>query len=357
MVRARRFLFRYRIAGLAIAVSVVVHAALIVGIQARPGALDESEGAVYTATLDAAPSVGPESANVTSSPPPRPAAKPRAPRPKPSPPKPEEMVAQAPAPSPDAAVQEQPSAPTPETPPEQDLPPEPEKLALAPVIAPPSTPEPEPFPSRALPGHLKITYDLTSAFADGRATYEWDRDGDEYVISGEAEAVGFFTLFLEGRALQQSRGRVTPTGLRPERFTESLPKSQTEGLQFDWAGRKVVFDRNGEKIESELKDDTVDWLTMIFQLAHRPPKSDFVMRVFTQRRLYEFRLKVLGEEEIEIPIGKIRALHLRHVDEAKNEFVDVWLGIEQHYMPVKLRYPVARNRIMVEQTAIGISER
>jgi hypothetical protein len=37
-----------------------------------------------------------------------------------------------------------------------------------------------------------------------------------------------------------------------------------------------------------------------------------------------------------------------------SEVVDVWLGIEQNYLPVKLRYPVARNRLMVEQVATSV---
>jgi hypothetical protein len=232
----------------------------------------------------------------------------------------------------------------------------PEKVALAPASAPPEKElAPEEFPTEALPGNIKITYELTSSFADGRAVYEWERQGDEYVITGEAEAVGFFTLFLEGRILQESRGRITKEGLRPQRFVEQKPNAQEEGLEFDWGGRKVTFERSGEKRVDELKDNTVDWLSMIFQLAHRPPKGESLeMRVFTQRRMYQFRLKVMGEEEIEVPIGKLRALHLRHVDEAKNEYVDVWLGVDQYYMPVKMRYPVARNRIMVEQTATNI---
>ncbi len=96
---------------------------------------------------------------------------------------------------------------------------------------------------------------------------------------------------------------------------------------------------------------------MIFQLAHAPPKGDtYDMRVFTQRRFYEFHLIVMGEEEIEIPLGKVRAQHLRHVDPEDHQAVDVWLGIDQHYLPVKLRYPVARNRLMVEQSATSVSQ-
>jgi hypothetical protein len=97
---------------------------------------------------------------------------------------------------------------------------------------------------------------------------------------------------------------------------------------------------------------------MLFQTAASPPPSsgDYELNVLTQRRLYRFKLKVLGEELIEIPLGTVRTLHLRHIDEKDaSEVVDVWLGIEQSYLPVKLRYPVARNRLMVDQVATRVS--
>jgi len=355
--RLRSLIARYRLALLALLASAAIHAAIIAGSPGRFGSVNEEPvGAVYSATLDAAMVVESDAAGSVRKPAPAPrrVSKPK-PRPAPPPaPKPEEMVAQAPP------LETPPLPPEPELPPEPDLPPPPEPKPEVVALAQPAVPvkalEPEPFPTRALPGRLKVTYALTSAFADGKATYEWERDGDNYTITGEAFAEGFFTLFLEGRVLQESRGKVTSEGLRPERFSEQKPGHPPEGLEFDWSGRTVTFDRKGEKSSAELGDNTVDWLSMIFQLAHKPPKGDaFDMRVYTQRRLYSFRLKVLGEEELDLPIGKVRALHLRHVDEAKNEYVDVWLGVDQHYMPVKLRYPVARNRIMVEQTAIRIS--
>jgi hypothetical protein len=189
--------------------------------------------------------------------------------------------------------------------------------------------------------------------------YEWERDGDRYVISGEAQAVGFFTLFLEGRILQESRGRITEAGLRPERFVETKPGSPPEGLEFDWSAGKVTFDKGGDKRVDDLKDNTVDWLSMIFQLAARPPTKVAGLR---HARLHAAAHVPVppaghGRREIEIPLGKVRALHLRHVNEAQTEFVDVWLGVDHHYMPVKMRYPVARNRVMVEQTATRIVAR
>jgi hypothetical protein len=82
------------------------------------------------------------------------------------------------------------------------------------------------------------------------------------------------------------------------------------------------------------------------------------LQVFTQRKLYRFHLRILGVEEIAIPLGKVKALRLRHVDpEDSREVVDVWLGVDQYYLPVKLRYPVARNRLVVEQVATHVSAR
>jgi len=53
----------------------------------------------------------------------------------------------------------------------------------------------------------------------------------------------------------------------------------------------------------------------------------------------------------------VRALHLRHTDPEDQSEVDVWLGVDQHYLPVKLRYPVAKNRMTVEQSATQVTER
>jgi hypothetical protein len=240
-----------------------------------------------------------------------------------------------------------------------ELGPTPEIVALAQPAVPRKELAPPPFPVDAMPPELSIEYQLTSAVADGRATYHWEREGDSYRIRGEAAAEGFFTLFLEGRVWQESRGTVTASGLRPERFTEQRPSAMEEGLRFDWDARKVTFERKGETRTTDLQDNTVDWLSMIFQLAHAPPSSGSLeMQVFTQRKMYRFNLQVLGVEEIEIPLGRVRALHLRHHDPARGEeSIDVWLGLDQHNLPVKMRYPVARNRLMVEQVATRVSAR
>ena len=330
---------RYRVAAAALLASAALHAAVMLGMPWRIAAFEPDAGANYEVTLWSAPV---EAASPTS-----PAAAPARARSRARPPAvlPHDALAALPGSPSDAGDEPPPPLLAP-----------PDIIALAQPAAPVKALEPAAFPVEALPGAIAIEYQLTSAFADGRATYRWEREGDNYRIRGEAAAEGFFTLFLEGQILQESRGTVGPAGLRPERFSEQKPNSSEEGLTFNWPGRTVTFERKGESRTGPLEDNTVDWLSMIFQLAHVPPTSGVLeMQVFTQRKMYRFRLQVLGVEEIDIPLGRVRALHLRHEDPARSaEAVDVWLGVDQHYLPVKLRYPVARNRLVVDQVATRV---
>jgi hypothetical protein len=343
-MQAAHFFHRHRIAAAALLASAALHAAILVGVPPRLDRFDASAGFEYSASLHAAAATNSAPPPATPAPAHKRAAKPRLPpraaEPLLEPMSAPELLADSSLVQPRVEPVALPSA----TP----------GIVAAPVPALDSPP----FPVEALPASLSISYSLTSSFAEGRADYHWSREGDHYTINGEAEAIGFFALFLEGSILQESRGVVTPEGLRPERFTERMPNTAPEGLEFDWPARKVTLDYKNEKTTEELTDNSLDWLSMIFQMAHLPPRGEaYVLRVFTQRKRYQFNLVALGVEEIEIPLGAVRALHLRHTDPQDREVVDVWLGIDQHYLPVKLRYPVARNRLTVEQSATRVTAR
>jgi len=364
MARAADLLTRYRIVAAAVLVSAMLHAAVFVGMPPRIESIDASATQVFSAQL--APLPPPALVPAPPPAPPKPPAPARTrvatPRPHvvrhPPPPAPVPELLAAARPSADASAFTAP-APAPAAP-------APEATALAEPVIPwlPIPPQPAPapdvFPMEGLPEHLAIDYELSSGLLHAHAVYRWARDGDSYRITGDGAADGIFQLFLRGAIRQESTGTITSVGLRPERFTETKPDTPREGLEFDWPKHEVVFQRGDNSKSQALTDGTVDWLTMIFQLAHEPPPSDgaaMTLRVFTQRRLYTFHLQMLGIEEIEIPMGKVRALHLRHVDAEEHQEVDVWLGIDQHYLPVKLRYPAAKNRLTVEQSAVSIAER
>jgi hypothetical protein len=289
---------RYRLVFLAVLASLAVHAVVMVGMPHRLAAVDSRTDAIYSATLEAlaTPAVlaPPPAAGAPSAPAPRPAARPRA-RPRVAAAKAVDAVPaddaspalDAPAPLDALALGELSRI--------EALQPLPDRLALAAPTTAAAAAAEEKFPVEAMPANLTIEYALNSAFADGQATYRWSRDGDSYRITGEAQAEGFFALFLEGQILQESHGTVTERGLQPERFSERKPGSPPEGLEFDWRASQVTFDRNGSRKTDKLEANTVDWLSMIFQLAHRPPSGEAMdLRVFTQRKMYAFHLQIVG---------------------------------------------------------------
>src|SRR5512140_2448687 len=286
----------YRFLAAAVAVSAALHAAVFVGMPARLDAIDRSSPEVFSARLDRAT---PAAIAEAPAPPRPPAPKPRR---KPS----VARAHRAPTPAPRILAAVASSADLPRVPP-----PAQEPVAIAEPILPwfpaPPTPAQEPpvFPMEALPERLSIEYELSSGLLGAEATYRWTREGDGYRITGEGEAVGVFQLFVEGPIRQESVGTITAAGLRPERFVERRPGSDAEGLEFDWPRHTVTLERGTSRKIAILADDTVDWLTMIFQLASVPPRPDggvLPLRVYTQRKLYDFQLKVLGVEEIEIPL-------------------------------------------------------
>lgn len=362
MARAAQLWHDYGVPATALGLSAMLHAAVVVGIPGHGEVIEEDSGPSYTATLEVAP---PPSASAQAVPAPKPAPRPHraAPR-RVKPPAHAVVAANVPRQPVDSALpppdEHTPDLPPPAepAPPPEPPPVKPEQVAMAKPAAPNPALDAPVFPVAALPERLSVSYALTSAFADGRATYEWSREGDHYRIRSEAQAVGFFTLFLEGRIWQESEGLVTAQGLRPDRFVEHRPNADDEGIDFDWTYNFLVLNHGGEKYTAPISANSLDWLSMLFQLAAAPPQGEaFDLQVFTQRKLYKFHLRSLGIEEIEVPIGRLRARHLQHVDAASGEVVDVWVGIDQYNLPVKLRFPVARNRIMVEQVVTGISER
>lgn len=351
---------RYRFLGAALAASVALHAAILLGLPERIASIDRTSSQVFSARLDVPEPQLPAPAAKPA--PVQPHARARVPRPRPA----RKAPLPPPAPMPQLLTAASPSGDIPALPVAPAEPPPVDRIAVAEPILPwlplPPTPAPEPppFPMEALPERLSIEYELSSAVLRAHAFYRWEREGDSYRITGQGEATGILQLFLDGEIRQESIGTITAAGLRPERFLETKPDRDDEGLRFDWVKHVVTFERGANRKTAPLSDDTVDWLTMIFQLASVPPRPQgetMALRVFTQRRLYDFHLKVLGVEDIDIPLGRVRALHLRHVDPDDGKEVDVWLGIDQHYLPVKLRYPVAKMRIMVEQSAERITER
>lgn len=210
-----------------------------------------------------------------------------------------------------------------------------------------------------LPELAEISYTIykgRDGFAVGRAEHTWKRDGRHYTITQVAEASGIFSLIASGRHVQISQGEVTPTGLRPDSYWVQRGQSvdKTDSAHFDWQAMRLTFGSSGDTQSVKLPVGAQDLLSFLYQLALDPPQSGSTQLYITNgRKLDNYGYQSLEEEILEIPLGRIKSLHIGKLRQAGEENTEIWLATEYHYLPVKIRHTDKQGGV-IEQTATAI---
>lgn len=251
---------------------------------------------------------------------PAPVAKPPA-RPKPVPRPPPPAVPEQVVPSTVDAAPDH--ADPPELPPEVASPP--------PVPPPPVTP--------ALPANGVIRFAIIKeslGFQVGRAEHRWEfTDDGRYRLVATTETSGLAALFRPVRMRLESRGRLVAGGLQPETFRSVKDdRGDGEGADFDWPAQQIRLTRDGKA--RPLAPGAQDILSLNYQLAYLGRLAEGTsLGVATARKYQRHALDALGEEEIEVPAGRFRTLHLRALSDSTTE---IWIALDHHHLPVKIRF-------------------
>jgi hypothetical protein len=204
------------------------------------------------------------------------------------------------------------------------------------VIGPPAA---DATPPVVLPPRLDLAYKVffgTQGFMIGEATYRFERDGDRYRISTVAQPRGLAALIVHGKGLVESRGTITPQGLKPYEFVvERGSADKREVAYFDWDAGNVVL--NGGDLVP-LEAPAFDPLTILWQPYFAPPsRDDQSFSLATTRRVSRYTLSLAGEETIAWRNGDVVTQRWHQVsDDGKTEGW-FWLAPSMHYIPVKMR--------------------
>lgn len=294
---------------LAIAVSLLVHVALLFGPNLVAIAPLEAPLPPLTAKLEPLPVIKPA-----------PRARPKA---KPAP---------------------QPAAPVAETvaPVAEELPPEPATPEVAqPEVSPEAIKPAHPLPRRA--ELTFIAYKGTSfQVGEARHRLKITEDG-HYMLQAGMNTTGIASFFKTFELNQQSHGTVGAQGLRPDEFTENKLTSkgkQALTAKFDWESRQLAFSAGNS---SALPEHAQDILSFLYQFSQMQlDQSALPMHVSNGRKLENYQIEVGAEEEIETGLGRLKALPLRKIHAPGEEGLEIWLGLEYRLLPVKVRQ-VERN--------------
>lgn len=174
----------------------------------------------------------------------------------------------------------------------------------------------------------------------GEATHTWRRDGDNYSLHSLAEARGPVSLLVSGQHLMESRGRITPSGLQPDFFLVQRGEvEKTDSARFDWETMRLNLNTEGSERRAKLIPGVRDLLSFIYQFAFfLPEHGDIRVDLTSGRKLESYRYRIVAEEDIPTPLGRLKTVHLSKLHAPGEEGTEIWLGMDYHYLPVKISH-------------------
>ncbi|MDR1708645.1 MAG: DUF3108 domain-containing protein, partial [Candidatus Accumulibacter sp.] len=207
--------------------------------------------------------------------------------------------------------------------------------APAPAVEPPA---PAGAVQARLPpgGRIRFRVDRgDSGFEIGIAVQEWSFADGRYRLTSSVETTGLAWLIRSVNIDMESAGTLTAGGLRPEIFgVRRSGKKARERALFDWEAMKI---RVGKDKDYALGAGAQDLLSFYYQLGflNIAPGETGDMPLATGKKYGVYRLENVGDETVEVPLGALRARHLRTPGENATE---IWLAYDYRLLPVKIRH-------------------
>lgn len=188
-----------------------------------------------------------------------------------------------------------------------------------------------------------------------KVSYRMHEDG-RYELTSTTEAKGLAALVVSGKLLQRSEGRVTADGLQPDYFSYQYGKGDNKKQQsrFDWEQRKVTLETVKGVKTVDLPEGSQDLLSFMYQFIFLPPLEQMTLHISNGKKLSEYSYGFEGEETLETEFGAVRAWHIARTGEDGSEKTELWLAVDYHYLPVKMR-KTEEDGSVIEQLATRIS--
>jgi len=186
----------------------------------------------------------------------------------------------------------------------------------------------------------------------------WDTTDSTYRIRSQAETEGLADLFVSRRLSYTSEGRVTPTGLQPDALVVSRARrgrSDDFTARFNWAVSELTLGPPATARQVPLAAGTQDIVSFAYQLALLPLAPGRLDLIVTNGfKLETYEVEVGSEEILDTPLGKLRTVPLRQVRRPNKEGVEIWLALDYHRLPVRVRFLDREGRMSGEQLATSI---
>ena len=220
-----------------------------------------------------------------------------------------------------------------------------ETRSVEPPVVDESKPETKTAPllARRLSRKGEIIYALflgSDKFNVGRTQQTWEIHDDGYRLASVSETTGLAWLFSRQRLAYESRGKLTASGLRPERFTTQRVrsgKSEDAAVSFDWSAMTAAIGNPQHSVA--LPADAQDIVSFMYQLGLLPLTPGRIELPITNGwKLERYVLEIGAEEQLQTPFGTLRAVSVKQVRRPGQESIELWLAPDYRWLPVRIRF-------------------
>jgi hypothetical protein len=200
------------------------------------------------------------------------------------------------------------------------------------------------FTKVSLPPPAQLNYTVLAARdgrkVEGRGTINWQPNGEQYSISGDAGII-FLTVLN-----YKSTGSVDLSGISPELYVEKrFGKSETN-THFHRERKTISFSASTNSYPTSGGEQ--DRASVIWQIAAMgrgdsdkfTPGLNFGMLIAGTRSAAVWRVVINGKQSVRLTNETVEAWHLTilPVEQSQELQFELWLAPEKEWYPVKLVY-------------------
>lgn len=158
------------------------------------------------------------------------------------------------------------------------------------------------------------------------------------------KAKGVFSFFKPDLVEETSIWQSSNNQIQPQHYLYQRTGGKKEkhmSLDFDWQTQQLHIDDKKQPWQLKLEDGTLDKL--VYQLALMSDlakeKTAFNYRIADGGKLKNYDIRIVEEETITTPLGKIDTIKLIRHREGKNKRqTTLWCAPMLNYLPVKLEH-------------------
>jgi hypothetical protein len=199
--------------------------------------------------------------------------------------------------------------------------------------------------SSPFPQHFRATFTLNASNVDIGVT-RWELtplSNGRSSFSTQSEAIGIAKLFRNERINERSEWQLVDGRIRPLLYTYSRKggkRDRETRLNFDWARRVALSERNGKRATVKLSNNTLDksvyLIGLMMDLAKGMRQMQYTVADHGKTSVYQ--VAVVGDESVQTVVGDLQTVIVERKQAGKSRLTRIWCAKAYHFLPVKLEH-------------------